>query len=205
MAELHQYFATPVVTDQLDDAASLNEALAASILAQRDADAGLKLSNRGGWHSRRDFPTWAGEAGQRLMKHALQLANAFVVPRKGAQVEWAVDAWANASERGNLNAPHVHSGTYWSVVYYVQVGDGEGGELILHDPRMPGLRMHAPHLRFKDNGPEGRIKIQPRAGEMILFPAWLWHSVEPWDGEGTRISVAMNIRAVQAQSRFAIR
>jgi hypothetical protein len=30
---------------------------------------------------------------------------------------------------------------------------------------------------------------------MILFPGWLSHSVEPWDGGGTRISVAMNIRA----------
>jgi hypothetical protein len=31
---------------------------------------------------------------------------------------------------------------------------------------------------------------------MILFPGWLSHHVEPWHGTGTRISVAMNIRAV---------
>jgi len=36
------------------------------------------------------------------------------------------------------NRAHVHGGSFWSVVYYVRVGDGEGGELVLHDPRLPG-------------------------------------------------------------------
>ena len=95
--------------------------------------------------------------------------------------------------------PHVHGGSFWSAVYYVRVGEAEGGDLVLHDPRMPALRMHAPNLRFNDNGPELKVRIRPKAGRMVLFPAWLSHSVEPWDGSGTRISVAMNIRAGQGR------
>jgi len=91
------------------------------------------------------------------------------------------------------------NGTFWSAVYYVRAGEGEGGQLVLHDPRMPALRMHAPALRFIDMGPDVRTEIEPRSGLLVLFPAWLMHSVEPWHGEGSRISVAMNIRAALAR------
>jgi hypothetical protein len=42
--------------------------------------------------------------------------------------------------------------------------------------------------------PELRADIRPREGLMVLFPGWLSHSVEPWQGGGERISVAMNVR-----------
>jgi putative 2-oxoglutarate-Fe(II)-dependent oxygenase superfamily protein len=148
MAELHRYFATPVIIDELDDAANLNGELEAAILTRRAADPGLRLSNRGGWQSKRDFPEWAGDAGRALMEHAVNLANEHTVAARGTPMGWAVDAWANANESGHFNMPHVHGGTFWSVAYYVRVGEMSGGELVLHDPRMPGLRMHAPNLRF---------------------------------------------------------
>jgi hypothetical protein len=168
MAELHQYFATPVIIDELVDATGLNTELADVILAQRAADPGLQFSNRGGWQSRRDFPRWAGEAGQRLVKHALELANAHTVSVKGKAIDWTVDIWANAGDSGALNMPHVHGGTFWSAVYYVRLGEGSGGELVLYDPRMPGLRMHAPPLWFKGLGPEVQAKIAP-ADEWCYF------------------------------------
>jgi hypothetical protein len=83
---------------------------------------------------------------------------------------------------------------------YVRVSKGEGGQLVLHDPRMPELRMHAPGVHFAKMGPEVKAEIKPKAGLLILFPAWLSHSVEPWEGSGDRISVAMNIRAGKLQA-----
>jgi hypothetical protein len=44
-------------------------------------------------------------------------------------------------------------------------------------------------------GPEVVAPIKPSAGLLILFPAWLSHSVQPWDGGDSRISIAMNIRS----------
>jgi uncharacterized protein (TIGR02466 family) len=189
-------FATPVILDELPDCEELNGQLEAAILARRDRDAGLRLSNRGGWQSSHDFPRWSGEAGARLLNHAGALASAHTTTNHSEPVRWLVDAWANMSDSGNFNMPHLHGATYWSCVYYVRVGEGEGGELILHDPRMPGLRMHAPHYRFKGMGAEVAVDIKAKPGLMILFPGWLSHHVEPWHGAGTRISVAMNIRAV---------
>ena len=187
-------FATPVLVHKLDGAAELNAALGQQILAKREEGQGLKLSNRGGWQSTHDFVRWSGEAGQTVINRACELASAHVM-RVKAPLRWTVDAWANVSGPGAFNMPHVHGGTYWAAVYYVSVGDGEGGELVLHDPRMPGLRMHAPGVRFKNLGPEVKAEIKPEEGLLVLFPGWVSHSVEPWQGTGERISVAMNIRA----------
>jgi uncharacterized protein (TIGR02466 family) len=188
-------FATPVIVDEIEEAAALNDELEKAIVEQQSSDLGVKLSNRGGWQSKRDFPRWGGEAAKALIGKMVELANAHTVTANSAPPAWQVDSWANISGDGDFNMPHVHGGSFWSAVYYVRAGDGEGGQLVLHDPRMPQLRMHAPGIQFKDVGPELRVMIQPRSGLMILFPAWLSHSVEPWEGEGRRISVAMNIRA----------
>jgi uncharacterized protein (TIGR02466 family) len=192
---IRRLFATPVVLDRVQGADALNAALERTIAERRAADSGLKLSNRGGWQSQHDFTSWAGAEGQALIARAAELAGAHSQSSSGGPPRWRVDAWANVSGEGAFNMPHVHGGTFWSCVYYVRVGEGEGGQLVLHDPRMPGLRMHAPGVRFRNMGPELKAEIQPAAGLMVLFPGWLSHSVEPWQGTGERISVAMNIRA----------
>jgi len=194
MPELFQLFPTPVIVDDVPGGAEFNDALIAAILARRSTRSGVKLSNRGGWQSARDFSSWAGGPGERLIEHALGLASGHTVSKAPEGPQWTVDVWANVNEPGDYNMPHTHGGTFWSCVYYVKIDGQAGGELVLHDPRMPALRMHAPHLRFKDCGAEIRTKLVPKAGRMVLFPGWLSHSVEPWEGAGERISVAMNIR-----------
>jgi len=194
-------FATPVTIDELADAADLNSELEATILERMRGDPGVRLSNLGGWQSKHDLTAWSGDAGQRVIRHAAALATANTTAPGGAGMSWSIDAWANVSGGSASNRVHVHGGSYWSAVYYVAVGEGEGGELMLHDPRMPALRMHAPDLRFKDGGPEVVASIKPKPGMMILFPAWLSHSVQPWEGGESRISIAMNIRAAFAAPR----
>ncbi len=199
--QLRALFATPVIFDELEDAADLNRQLEAIILARREHEPGLRLSNHGGWQSRHDFPDWSGAAGNRLIRHALDLASFYTATDAPVGLGWVTDCWANVSESGAFNMAHIHGGSFWSCVYYVKIGEGGGGQLVLHDPRMPGLTMHAPDYRFEGVGAEVAAGIKPKAGLMVLFPGWLSHSVEPFHGTGTRISVAMNIRAVQPVRR----
>lgn len=191
--QVQKLFPTPVITDDLRGANKLNAELERSILERQAKAPGHQLSNRGGWQSEHDLEQWAGEAGKRVIRHALELADAHTSGPKGSG--WRHEAWANVSASGHFNMPHVHSASFWSAVYYVSVGEGEGGQLVLHDPRLPGSQMHAPQLSLKGMGPELQAQIEPRPGLMVLFPAWLTHSVEPWHGTGQRISIAMNIRA----------
>lgn len=194
-------FATPVIINEFDGVAELNSALEAAILERRKSDPGVRFSNQGGWQSNHDLQQWGGDAGKRVIHRAADLATENTVAVQDHAHRWSIDAWANVSEGGASNRAHVHGGSFWSAVYYVRIDEGDGGELLLHDPRMPALRMHAPFLRFKDVGPELVVSVKPKAGMMVLFPAWLSHSVQPWGGGGSRISIAMNIRAVPVQPR----
>jgi hypothetical protein len=69
---------------------------------------------------------------------------------------------------------------------------------------MPTLAMHAPYLRFRNAQPERDIKIKPEVGKLLLFPAWLPHEVEPWQGDGLRISIAVNVTAVRHEPKASV-
>ena len=194
-------FATPVIIDELDEHAALNPELERVILARMDEDQGLASSNIGGWHSRRDLIDWGGAPIRRVADRAIEIATQNSETVRGAVLEWKISAWANVSGPGAVNVPHVHGATFWSAVYYVRVPSGEGGRLCLHDPRLPGIHMHSAVLRFAKGGPEGVMRLRPKAGQLVLFPAWLLHSVEPWAGPGQRISVAMNIKSLAKAAR----
>ena len=70
--------------------------------------------------------------------------------------------WANVCTRGHANQFHVHPGSFWSAVYYLDDGYGGsedpalGGELQLLDPRMPAVAMASPELAFRE--PDGAIQ-----------------------------------------------
>jgi hypothetical protein len=62
------------------------------------------------------------------------------------------------------------------------------GRIELRDPRpaasyarMPGFTCGQPML------------IKPQPGMMLVFPAWIEHGVHPFQGEGRRISIAINV------------
>lgn len=194
-------FPTPVVLDQLDGADALNAELEGAARKRMSEYPAVKRSNFGGWESDKKLLDWGGPAANRLATHALDLATANTRSVRGDDVHWRVNGWVNVFGRGAGVSAHVHGGCYWAAVYYVKIGEGKGGRLRLHDPRAPGVQMHAPRLRYTKAGGELMHPIEPVAGQMVLFPAWLIHSVEPWDGDGERISIAMNIISARKRKK----
>ena len=89
---------------------------------------------------------------------------------------------------GNL-APHVHYSGYVSGVYYVRVplSSRRHRATAPAGSRSAGRRHAfttpvAPKLRF----------IEPREGQMLLFPSYFYHSTVPFSPAETRISVAFD-------------
>jgi uncharacterized protein (TIGR02466 family) len=196
--EILRLFPTPLISDRLDGAEAVNRALEPLILARRAADPGIARSNQGGWHSDTGLLKWAADAVRPAIARIVALADANIVDlqaRPGQRRGWLLEAWANVNETGAANAPHSHGAVYWSAVYYVRADPGEGGEILFNDPRAPMIEMHAPFLRFRQDGGEGVVRHRPVTGEILIFPAWLVHSVTPWLGKGSRISVAVNLSA----------
>ncbi len=203
-------FPTPAFTARLPGATALNTDLKAVILAREAATPqGLTNSNLGGWHSGRDLAQWGGAPVRAVIEATVAFANQVTRDRQGraAEITWSVECWANVNRRGNANKRHSHPGCLWSATYYVAAGyveagqgdargpgqdgtdptgaDQAGGAFVLHDPR--GV---APLLGAALGG--DRL-VQPADGLLVLFPAWMPHSVQPYRGAGTRISIALNL------------
>lgn len=209
-AQAASLFETPVIVEQLQGAAQLNAALRTVILARKEQDAGLAISNVGGWHSDTRMLEWGGAAARDLCARIVAAADRFTVDIKAKERprhKWAPEMWANVSPPGASNRHHCHPGSFWSAVYYVDDGYGGssdpelGGELILYDPRMPMIRMTAPDLRFRRPGQPAdhdENRMRPATGRLVIFPAWLSHAVRAYQGTGLRISIAVNLTPVSA-------
>ncbi len=203
--EVRNTFPTPVVMKMMPDHEKLDARLKKAILAREKKEPATDHydSNIGGWHSQRDFPKWGGKAGEQIIESARTIADQMTASRSGRpiEVDWEINAWANVNRAGHSNEFHVHPGAFWSGTYYVDDGGCAedpklGGEFVIMDPRGSGPSMYAPDLCFR--GPGGQSVgatelVRPRAGIMMMFPAWLSHGVRPYHGKGTRISIAFNL------------
>ncbi|WP_271078002.1 2OG-Fe(II) oxygenase family protein [Aurantiacibacter sp. MUD61] len=207
MTDTRQLFATPFIIDRLQSEAGiamLRDAVDAEMMRDRQ---GVSISNIGGWHSNTNMLDWGGEAAKALVFKAMTMADEASVDIKSPDASrfgWHPELWANVSHKGDANQYHTHPGSYWSAVAYIDDGyEGEedpqlGGELQLLDPRSPMVQMAAPDLRMKgaDGGPQSHeISIRPQTGMIVMFPSWLQHAVRPFKGQGTRISIAINLSA----------
>ncbi len=193
-------FPAPLAVFDIADAPTLNARLLQEALARREASAGLQRSNLQGWHSDDDFfrRSEPGAAALRrqiveaVFRCSLQVAPGFDAAAQALQAE----GWINVCGRGGMNTPHDHPGWVWSGCYYVQmpaVDNDTAGAIEFLDPRtnvrtltVDGAQCFA-----------GKHRLQPRAGQMLLFPSWLRHWVYPNDSDALRVTIAFNARFVR--------
>ena len=99
--------------------------------------------------------------------------------------------WANISASENRHRLHTHANCFLSGVYYVQTHPG-ANTLTFEDPRP---QRHAIMPRLKENVIANAwvTHLTVSDGLLVLFPAWLPHSVERNASDGERISVSFDI------------
>ena len=69
----------------------------------------------------------------------------------------------------------------------------KGGEIYFRDPRGPAVAMYeTPGIDLPWIGAGVGIPFAPATGYLLIFPSWLEHRVERFEGEGERISIAFN-------------
>jgi len=99
--------------------------------------------------------------------------------------------WANINPTGGKNSSHTHPNNYLSGVYYVAVPDG-AGKIEFADPRpQAGVIMPASGKWNKFTGNKIAVPVMP--GRLVIFPAWLSHSVAANTSQEERVSIAFNI------------
>ncbi len=100
-------------------------------------------------------------------------------------------AWSVRLRTGGHHADHVHPHGWLSSACYIAlpptIGDGYGAS-----PRAGWLRFGQPAFPTTPaQVPDGWVK--PERGRLVLFPAYLWHGVEPFESDAPRLSVAFDI------------
>jgi uncharacterized protein (TIGR02466 family) len=177
----------------------LNEGLES--LAHRlmqDAGNASQRTNYGGWHYAFDFfkltEPIVAEFRNHVEQHVQTYLNHFRAAGRKKQDRFNLEGWINVNRAGDHNVLHCHPGCFLSAVYYVQVPHPmTGGEIVFRDPRGPAVAMYeTPNIDLPWVGSGMGIPFSPDAGHLILFPAWLEHRVERFEGTGERISIAFN-------------
>jgi len=188
-------FASPMMLFQVQDCEVLNRQLVEEGQAMRARSPGVTRSNREGWHSEDDFfgRTEAGCAALRAhILEAVHETTRLLSPHFDFAAYRALcQGWINVNPPGAFNAPHDHSGFALSGVYYASVPpEGKSGAIEFLDPRVNANAYTIEGAVCFNR----KFVINPKPGNLLVFPSYLTHWVQP-NGEATdRITVAFNIR-----------
>ena len=156
-----------------------------------------------------------------VMKHFFAGASRYLSEWGLPPADYLSELLANDTDYGAVPQPwfsihgnhsdhlqHVHFASRVAVVYYPKVQPGDG-RLVFEDPRgarydqfsaedcnptVKGVRCSAvphPFPPFAGN----RHYHTPRSGDLVIFPGWLYHSVEraPTDAGEYRVSLSFNV------------
>lgn len=194
LARVDTLFPIPLYRYRIDEP-DLNDALTREIAARRKAEQGLENRNRHGWQSQHDFFQRKEQGHARLARIFAQLTKQTIEALDPTadfdRFQVALNGWLNVNPPGGYNSPHQHSDAHLSGVYYVDVPKSRteaGGAIEFlspHPVRLLSTLIRSP--LFSD-----RIRVQPSAGDLLIFPSQLTHWVHPNDSGKPRVTIAFN-------------
>jgi uncharacterized protein (TIGR02466 family) len=97
-----------------------------------------------------------------------------------------IDYWANVNKPSSRNILHSHKTAQFSAVYYLQAENTGGLVFYNAADTMSDCNAGAPFTR--------QYKINPKDGDLLLWPAWVPHEVETNFSNKERINLAFDIK-----------
>lgn len=106
------------------------------------------------------------------------------VGRRKSDRRRIASCWSVRLGEGGFQPNHVHDQGWLSSAYYAALtpakGKGRSGWLKFGEPHRPMPGCAADHY------------VEPRVGLLVLFPSYMWHGTEPFDGV-ERLSLAFDV------------
>ena len=200
------YFPTMVFSYDIEGSESLNKTLLDLIYAEREHGIAVNKSNTaelGSWHSatgmhkKSEYNPLLKEINSALSRISSELCYA------KDQLLKVTSMWSIINPPGNGNRAHIHPGSLWSGVYYVQAPEG-AGKIEFIDPRS-ALIMNQPKYETKRKRPREcwtKVNFKPIPGRMVIFPAWLYHGVDSNLSKekgraGDRVIISFNVNQMK--------
>lgn len=97
-------------------------------------------------------------------------------------------SWSVRLVKCGYHTMHTHPLGWISSAYYVQVP----AEVSESDEHGGGIKFGEPDIDIGEAG-EARRHIQPMAGQLVLFPSYMWHGTVPFDSDEPRMTTPFDV------------
>ena len=164
--------------------AAILEEVAAERVGASDPEAGQVWQSRHGLHR---LPALAPLVGH-LRAGVVQVLELL---RVGTAAFEITGLWVNVAAPGGAVRMHNHPNNFLSGVYYVQVQEG-ADTINFHDPRPQAAVVRPPVTELTAYNTDQMV-VRVEEGDLLVFPAWLSHSVDPNGSDRVRISASFNV------------
>ena len=129
---------------------------------------------------------------QALVARFERTAGAALVSLHIAEAKFQVTGcWATVNAPGASHAVHHHPNNFLSGVYYLQIGPG-ADTINFHDPRPQTGILRPPVTELSAHNTD-QVVVRVTDGTLLVFPAYLEHSVGPNQSPQVRVSVSFNV------------
>ena len=192
---IHKYFPQPIFHYQIENYKKHNEDLRSYIYNLYNEDPkGLERSNHGGWHSK-PFNLKDQNAAPFRFFQAIQKYVADTFKEYGWRYEPGkvnlTEMWAIINKKNNFNIEHTHPNNYLSAAYYVKAPENCGSFKATNPNSVARERITASDKSTEFN--QNVAQIRPNEGDLLIFPAYLPHSVGMNLSDDVRIVISFNI------------
>lgn len=99
--------------------------------------------------------------------------------------------WANVLPKSAAHKLHSHPNNFLSGVYYVRTYPG-ADTINFHDPRNQTGIIRPPVVELTAENTD-QVVVKVKNGTLLIFPAYLQHSVDTNMSENERVSISFNI------------
>ena len=205
---LRPLFAVPFAEARLEPCERLNQELEALFL-QRETEEHKNPTpshtpQTETFESRFNLFRWPEPCVQELRRFMLDTVARTVIEATTlraedvARLKFHNHTWFHISRYAGSFIAHNHPLASWSAVYCVRAGETvrdqpDSGVLRLLDTRQGADAYTDPaNTPLHPAYALGPLEIQLQAGQMVVFPSYLFHEVAPFYGRDTRITVATN-------------
>jgi uncharacterized protein (TIGR02466 family) len=100
-------------------------------------------------------------------------------------------SWATVLAPGASHRAHSHPNNFLSAVYYVRVQEG-ADRINFHDPRAQTYVIRPPVTALTAENTD-QVVVKVENGLLLLFPAYLQHSVDANESAAERVSLSFNL------------
>ena len=189
------YFAHPIFRYKLQNYEDHNKELTKYIYQlYADDKEGVKKTNINGWHSKSfDFSNKESAAFKFFNETQAYVADVF------KKYGWLYDhnkivcnsMWSIINKKDNFNIEHTHPNNYLSGSYYVKAPKDCGRFLATNPHTLNRDKFPKQANRTEFNRNVAAINVAE--GDLLIFPSYLPHFVEPNKSDEDRIVVSFNI------------